>query len=258
MLHLILVCVFLVGCEELALPVARTGVAVKGGPFVIHLSKQGEIVIGKEQVSLKQLAGKVSVSAAAAGRHEVEAGVRASNLYVLLRIDRDAPWQHVQWILTILAEEKVYRTAFAVSTGKLNAHLPVDRAVCGVTDPPQEIKVAIHIVARKEKPEMFGPAEAMQQVTKPCEVKYRFGDRESRDLAAVTKWIQDANRAAQGEKVTIVGEIKAGHKVPFAYIVSVLDEFHSAGNKDVQFFGTQIPTKALRAKKNLPYPRKNY
>ncbi|MHC4223958.1 MAG: ExbD/TolR family protein [Planctomycetota bacterium] len=40
-------------------------------------------------------------------------GMKASKLYVLLRADRDTPWQHVQWIMTIMAEQKLYKLQFA-------------------------------------------------------------------------------------------------------------------------------------------------
>ena len=38
--------------------------------------------------------------------------VKASELFVLVRADKDTPWQHVQWIMTIMAEEKLYKLQF--------------------------------------------------------------------------------------------------------------------------------------------------
>jgi len=258
MRHLLFLWVFLVGCEDVALPVAKQGVAVKGGPFVVHLSKQGQITVGPELVTLDGLAKKVRVSAVAAGFDILPGGAKGSKLHVLLRAYQAAVWQHVQWILTVLAQEKVYKTAFAVSTGKLVAHLPVDIAV---GQPRNEIMVSIHIVARKEKPATFGPPERMQRVTMPTTVKYRFSDREVHERDLVAKWILEAKdlvEADEGDDVALVGEIKAGHKVPFHFVVGVLDEFHDAGLKTVRFYGTQIPTEALRRKLSLPYPRRNY
>jgi biopolymer transport protein ExbD len=47
------------------------------------------------------------------GMEEVAPGAFASKLYVLLRADRDTPWQHVQWLMTIMAEQKIYKLQFA-------------------------------------------------------------------------------------------------------------------------------------------------
>jgi biopolymer transport protein ExbD len=38
----------------------------------------------------------------------------ASKLFVLLRADKDTPWQHVQYLMTIMAEQKLYKCQFAV------------------------------------------------------------------------------------------------------------------------------------------------
>ena len=47
------------------------------------------------------------------GTEELPGGGKASKLYVLLRADKDAPWQHVQWLMTIMAEQKLYKLQFA-------------------------------------------------------------------------------------------------------------------------------------------------
>jgi biopolymer transport protein ExbD len=47
------------------------------------------------------------------GVEDVGGGAKASKLYVLLRADKDTPWQHVQWLMTIMAEQKLYKLQFA-------------------------------------------------------------------------------------------------------------------------------------------------
>jgi hypothetical protein len=32
---------------------------------------------------------------------------------VLLRADKDTPWQQVQWLMTVMAEQKLYKLQFA-------------------------------------------------------------------------------------------------------------------------------------------------
>jgi biopolymer transport protein ExbD len=47
------------------------------------------------------------------GYEELPGGGKASKLYVLLRADKNTPWQHVQWLMTIMAEAKLYKLQFA-------------------------------------------------------------------------------------------------------------------------------------------------
>jgi biopolymer transport protein ExbD len=149
---------------------------------------------------------------------------------------------------------------FKTLEGKLQAFLPTDKGINPIPqDPPNEIKVSVHIVARQEVPRTWGPEGAQTTVKMPSTVRYKFGDREVDNLSAVSTWIRNAFKAAQGtENTKVVGEIKAGHKVPHKFIVAVLNKFAEAGLEKVDFFGTQIPGAELRKHKLLPYPKKNY
>ena len=93
----------------------------------------------------------------------------------------------------------------------------------------------------------------------PSEVKYRFGDQETSSLSEVVKWIRNAYKAAEGtDNTKVLGEIKAGHKVPHKFIIAVLNKFAEAGLEKVDFFGTAIPGADLRKLQHLPYPKGNY
>jgi hypothetical protein len=72
-------------------------------------------------------------------------------------------------------------------------------------------------------------------------------------------WIGAAKEATKNIKppVPVVGEIKAGHKVPFKYVVAVLNQFRERGIGHVDFYGTVIPGKDLLKAPSLPYPAKN-
>jgi len=59
-------------------------------------------------------------------------------------------------------------------------------------------------------------------------------------------------------KVIFYGQIRAGHKVPYAKVFDVMETFVAAEIPAVDFWGTPIPPKALRKAKRLPYPAKNY
>ena len=150
---------------------------------------------------------------------------------------------------------------FKTLEGKLQAFLPTDKGIQPIPqDPINEIKVSVHIVPRHEEPKVWGPEGGPQQSIKmPTKVRYRFGDQEAESLKTVGKWIRDGLKAAEGsENTRVLGEIKAGHKVPHKFVVAVLNKFAEANMEKVDFFGTQIPTPALRRKQYLPYPLKNY
>jgi biopolymer transport protein ExbD len=149
---------------------------------------------------------------------------------------------------------------FKTLEGKLQAFLPTDKGINPTNAPPPiEIKVSVHIVARKEVPATYAPKLAPQSVNIPTEFKYKIGDRETADLKEVADYIKSAKRAAADTQDTkVLGEIKAGHKVPHKYVIAVLNKFAEAGMEKVDFYGTAIPPKELRQKQFLPYPLKNY
>ena len=149
---------------------------------------------------------------------------------------------------------------FKTLEGKLAAFLPTDKGIVPIPqEPPNEIKVSVHIVARNEVAATWGPKGLEKDISKPTVFKYRFGDRETDDLKDVSKWIKDAHKAAEGvENTKVLGEIKAGHKVPHKYVVAVLNKFAESGMEKVDFYGTRIPGKDLREQPYLPYPKKNY
>lgn len=214
---------------------------------------------------------------------------------ILLCADKETPWQHVQWLLAILAERGFGKVQFAVTRvadrayakqeaarlgvewidrapsrkpqpeAKLDAFLSVDRG----EPPASEIKALVHILARQEILAKWGGNRT--PVTKPTVFKYRMGDRTCDSLELVDKWIGDARKAAQGAPGTrVIGEIKASYKVPFKHVVAVLNQFHGRGVTRVAFWGTAgpgekehswnttIPDKQLRRRTYLPYPIKHY
>lgn len=149
---------------------------------------------------------------------------------------------------------------FKTLAGKLQAFLPTDK---GINPTPQEplpeIKVQVHILARKEEPRLWGPEGSKQQITMPTTIRYKVQDKETESLDTVLQWILETKRAAEATPGTkVLGEIKAGHKTPHMYIVAVLNKFAQAGMEKVDFYGTQIPPPELRRMELLPYPKKNY
>jgi len=293
----------------LTLPVASQGVADKGDDphdrLVINVGAKGFVYWKGKKITLDELGAILSNrkevynlkmrAKGESGMEKLRGGGTASKLYVLLRADKETPWQHVLWLMTIMAEQKLYKLQLAVSRvadrayteaeaarlgaewvdrappekprldAKLDAFLPRDE----FHPPPgtPETRAVMHIMARKEIAAKWGPEGV--PVRKPTAFKYRLGGRTFDSLEHVGKWIGDALRAARGAPGTqVVGEIQGGHKVPFKQIVAVLNQFHARGvtqvgfqpplGEEERFWSDYIPDMELRERAYLPYPLKNY
>jgi len=191
------------------------------------------------------------------GLEVVGGGVSASRLFVSVRAAPDTPWQHIQWLMTLAAEQKYYKLELSDGKRRMLAFLPVDRGIQPTPqEPPTEIRVAIHLVTRAEEEAKWGD----ETVKRPTKVACRFGDRETESLDAVGDWIDTAKRAAAGAGtgVVLAGEIRAGHKVPFTKVLDVMEAFADHGLTALNFYGTQIPSPKLRVAPRLPYPVANY
>jgi len=320
---IVLVLAALAACEDraeaplelapLTLPVASQGVVDQGDDpddrLVISIDAKGYVHF-KGRKTLEELGAalareKVNYdlkmrAKGKSGLEDLRGGAKASKLYVLLRANKETPWQHVLWLMVIMAEQKFYKLQFGVSrdadraytkaeaaglgaewvdrappaaekphlAAKLDSFLPRDEVLPIPREPPNEIRVAVHIVARKEVAAKWGP-DALP-VSKPSAFKYRLGNRTFDTLEHVRKQIGNATKAAQGARNTkVIGEIQAGHKVPFKQIVAVLNEFHGRDVKQVDFWlgfaerdeafrRTAIPGMDVRKLPSLPYPLKNY
>jgi biopolymer transport protein ExbD len=152
---------------------------------------------------------------------------------------------------------------FKTLEGKLAAFLPTDKGIAPTQEqPPEAIKVKVHLLAREEKQITgWGPPKARQDIAMPTTVLYKCGEgREPVDsLEEVLKYIRAAKKEAEKTaNPNILGELKAGNKVPHKFVIAVLNKFAEAGMEKVDFFGTALPTKAERERPYLLYPKKNY
>jgi len=147
-----------------------------------------------------------------------------------------------------------------VLEGKIQAFLPTDKGINPTpAEPPLEIKVSVHIMARQEQMRPYGPNSKPEPM--PTQFRYKLGNanEETSNLGEVLDYIKKANQAARDTpNAKITGEIKAGHKVPHKFVIAVLNKFAEAGLEKVDFYGTAIPPQSLRKQLYLPYPAKNY
>jgi hypothetical protein len=184
---------------------------------------------------------------------------RNKDLGIFLSIEADpgVPWQHVEWVITIAMERKIRRLEMSEGTRRLLASVPRDAAIEYAEGYKPPRTVDIHAVVRAERPAKWGDSD----VSRPTEVRYRCGDTETADLAEVTAYLRKVKAEAENGKegeVALVGEIKAGYKVPYANVFDLMEAFVAADLTTAGFYGTAIPPEAVRSAKRLPYPAKNY
>jgi biopolymer transport protein ExbD len=175
-------------------------------------------------------------------------------LFLSIEADPGVPWQHIQWIMTVAAEQKYRKLEMREGKRKLLANISGDSSA---GREPAQVEAEVHLVARAEEPARWGEAE----VLRPTVVRWRWGDTETADFADVAAHLNQAKKAVEEKKdpsIVFLGVIKAGNKVPYAKVFDVMDAFVAAGIEKTGFYGTAIPTKAVRSAKRLKYPSKNY
>ena len=111
---------------NLTLPVANMAEEDKADDdderIILNLDKEGAIHWKGKNVNLDELGTILGTlretydikmrAQNKSGLEDLPGGGKASKLYVLLRADKDTPWQHVQWLMTIMAEQKLYKLQF--------------------------------------------------------------------------------------------------------------------------------------------------
>ena len=154
---------------------------------------------------------------------------------------------------------------FKTLEGKLLAFLPTDKGIQPIPqDPVDTFDIDVHIIPREHKPRNWGPKLSdgtFTQVQMPSKVVYKVKDRETEKIEEVGKWVKEMIDIARAQGIKdkdIKSEIRAGHKIPFKYVIAVLNQFNEVKVTKVEFYGTQIPTKAIREAEFLPYPKANW
>ncbi|MHC4931769.1 MAG: ExbD/TolR family protein [Planctomycetota bacterium] len=207
---------------EVVLPVAPSG----EGPserVVVSIDSQGRLLIEEKVRTLDELTAILDSAKrrrAEIRRAEGLADRKRTDLAVLLRVHKDAPWVHVRWVMTVMMEQKIHKLLFAVrrSAGPeysekeakalgavrfsvlpakeestLRADLPKDPAA----DQAERLNLGIHIVPRFEEVRTIGPPEARVRVTVPTVVRYRWNDEETYDLGEVADWIAESSSSSR-------------------------------------------------------------
>jgi len=110
---------------ELTLPVAHMAAEDKGDDpddrLIINVDRNGQLLVKGKATSLDELGTQLErakdrydrrMQAQGKSGYDEISGQKASKLYVLLRADKETPWQHIQYIMTVMAEAKLYKLQF--------------------------------------------------------------------------------------------------------------------------------------------------
>jgi len=260
-------------------PVAASAVLDKADDpsrrVVVNLNANGEMTIGGAGRSLADFAeilekqANIRHALEQSGKLKRPSGVVGSTMKVLLRLDRDAPWVHAQWLMIMAAENKVYRLQLAaqrvddpkqkqlaVPDSYVKAWLPMDTPVVLRRAPAVHL-IRIHVSGRKEELAKFGPAQARRTVHRPTAFVYRIQN----NVVALGDDFAKALRAelvmAMKAGMTPIAEIRAQAKIPVGAVMRAIDAVRLQKLEAIQFYGTAIPTRALRRSRILPYPSKS-
>ncbi len=133
---------------EMTLPVAYMAEEDRGQEeddrVVLNIDVYGGLMWKGKDVNLDELGTVLGTArdkyelkmrqAGKSGTEQLPGGGTASKLYVLLRADKDAPWQHVQWLMTVMAEQKLYKLQFATKKFKDGFIKPEEAAILDAID----------------------------------------------------------------------------------------------------------------------------
>ncbi len=154
---------------------------------------------------------------------------------------------------------------FKTLEGKLLAFLPTDKGIQPIPqDPVDSFDIDVHVIPREHKKRDWGPElsdGSFSRVQMPSKVVYKVKDRETEKIEEVGKWVKEMIDTARAQGITednIKCEIRAGHKIPFKYVIAVLNQFNHLRIEKVEFYGTTIPPKSIREADFLPYPKANW
>lgn len=196
--------------------------------------------------------------------------VEGSNVEVLLRVHREAPWRQVTWMLMVMQEERAYKSEFVARDGDgregvVRAWIPLGKKVEGGIEfdaddeedeakpppPPPRGTVLVTLLASGARPREYGDGE----VDAPEEIQYAVGKKKMR-LSALRTNVRSAFRSERGKAKSPRIEIRAAARVPHGAVLEVLDLLRLDAYERIEFGDLPIPDREVRMAKPLPYPKR--
>jgi hypothetical protein len=195
-----------------------------------------------------------------------------SPLFLSIEAEPAVPWQHVQWLLTLAAEEWFLKLHLSDGTREMLAFVPTNTAIEWIPERlPPFVVLEFDVIPRAGVSADWNG----RKVLRPTKVAYRasavrrgaqgrvgeiVARLETPDPGDTVPWIARA-RAAAAEipRVRVLGRIRAARTVPFATVFDVMETVVSAGFADVNLLEEcSVPSKELRSLPRLPYWPRSY
>ncbi len=239
--------------------------------ILIELDQHGILFVRGNAVNLNQAAAdtlryteervKVRKRDKQPGMDTLRPGVKGSNVVVLLRVHRAAPWRHVQWLMALMNDQRAYKIEFVVrdrrgKVGTTKAWLPLDTTTSAgmeiaveddEEDPPTRGIARLKIVAVGQKKRKYGRLE----VSVPESAKYAASAESTSDPKKVVALLRRALRQSRDKRL----EIRPGGLVPVGAVVGILHAAHKTA-KHVDLLDVSMPDKKTRGARPLPWPKK--
>ena len=201
---------------------------------------------------------------------------------MLLRVEKDAPWRHVQWVLAILEEQKFYKLQFGVKLKADRDYSAEEAALLGAerTDTrarPGRLegkilcflsymvgaelaeypRITVEISGKDYKRAKRGPEGLKERVFPPQKAVYSVARRKTDKVRTLGGWIRDklADLPERQSRLDVLGRIEAEADTPFKFVVAALNQFNEARVERLEFGPAQVPDAAVRKRAYLPYPK---
>lgn len=213
---------------------ARDGEAVE-----IRIDATGDVMVREEGVTLEDLRSRLYEFATDLAERDRSRG-RPTRLVASISFGAAVPWQHVLWVMTICAECAYGKIELVEGERQLQVVLP--RGLDGV--PPEGLPIE-------------SPIEVVAMVRIASEtggVAYVLARQTTHDPAAVDGYVRTCAATAERGDCLLIGEIRAGHGVPAARVLDVLEILATHGAAEVQWIADAIPNAETRGKRPLRAP----
>jgi len=204
--------------------------------LTVTLAADRRLRVGEDTLTLDQLSSRLAEFARDSVRLD-GAGLDVARRPCRLRIDPAARWLHVQWLLTLLAEQKVLHVRFVLGdSGGGEADLAWDLPVDSCIRPP-EPRLEILLL----------------RVTVDAGGRVRCGEHESFTEDGFARFVAaQRGRAGLQGLDGLAGEIEAEARAPWAAVAEVFQQLRAGGCERVDFRGAAWPTRDDRARDPLP------
>jgi len=221
---------------------------VDGEPEDITLAELGEQLVTLAGVYESKMAARGGT-----GTHVAADGTRWSELFVLLRADQDASWQHVRWVMAELLAARFYKLQFGVRLrpGEDLTPMEAERKWAGrdICYPPIafEAKLAVFLPTRPDPLD----ANFMDVAVEGTPAHYTFGAKTTEDAETLTAWF-DTWEENQDPDPKIFARLRADPRCSLAGAIAAVNSFKSVGIEKVTFLDIELAPDEIRKARRLP------